>query len=288
MKKSFIILPLVLTCGLVSCGSKETLEYSQEDMVLNFSTYNLDVSDKFTLHVDNEKLNRKLEWSSVDTSIASVSASGVVKGLSVGETTIHAKYKTLETSCLVKVLENYSVAFIDLDYSDVTLGIDGFVEVSAKTIYRGETIGKLDYTWTCEDTSVVSVTSYNNRASITAVGGGETNVFVTTSFNGETIMNMITVTVIEGLAYFEIDNLPFEDGAYTLKVKRNTTVDLNINVFIDGIQVVDPYFAYTVEDPTVATINGNKVTGLKLGSTTITANYKNLGTVTINVVVSVI
>ena len=43
MKKSFVILPLILTFGLVSCGSNEVLEYSQDDMVLNYSKYELDL-----------------------------------------------------------------------------------------------------------------------------------------------------------------------------------------------------------------------------------------------------
>lgn len=288
MKKSFVILPLILTFGLVSCGSNEVLEYSQEDMVLNYSKYELDLNDKFTLSVDNEKLNRKIEWSSSNKDVATVSNSGVVKGLSTGETTILGKYKSLEATCYVTVTDSYAVAVISLDYSEVSLGIDGFVEVNAKTLYKGQEVTKLDYTWSCETDGVVSITPYNNKAVISALKNGETNVFVTTSYNNETVIGMLSVTVIEGLVSFELNGLDYVDGAYNVKVKRNTSVTLDLNVYVDGIKVVDPYFTSSSEDPTIATIEGNVITGLKLGSTKVTVRYKNLGSIVINVTVAVI
>ena len=79
--------------------------------------------------------------------------------------------------------------------------------------------------------------------------------------------------IADGLA----NNLSIEILNGNSTIKNSTTLQLNVDVINNNIKIINPTIIYTSSDITKATVSsGGLVTGLSVGSTTITATYGNV------------
>lgn len=221
-----------------------------------------------TIYVgDSEQLNYTLQpinststvtWKSDNTSIATVSSSGLVKGIAEGKTTIRATTdngKTASCEVTVKKVEATSISL-----------------PSTKTVYIGETV-TLTYTmtpsnamssvtWKSADTDIATVSS---SGVVTGKAEGSTNITVTTD-NGKSASCKVYVEP-KPIDPTKI-SLPFSCNVevgystkmrYTLEPKNATTT-----------------ITWKSSDTSIATVSSDGIVkGIKQGSAKITATTDN-------------
>ena len=98
---------ITASAGTLKVSCEVTVTYPIKSISLNKSTAQIEEDGTITLKatVNTEDPDVKVEWSSEDSSIASVDDNGEVKGMKVGETTITAKAGDKSATCEVTVKE---------------------------------------------------------------------------------------------------------------------------------------------------------------------------------------
>ena len=131
-----------------------------------------------------------LKWSSSNTKAASVSGSGVVKGISAGTATITVKTSSGKTAVCKVTVKEIKAASIQADHKEINL-ISGQTAKIGITVLPANTTD--DVTWSSSDESIVSVSS---DGTITAVKQGEAFIEAKTS-SGKKCSCKVTVSASE-------------------------------------------------------------------------------------------
>ncbi|HTI64210.1 MAG TPA: Ig-like domain-containing protein, partial [Gemmatimonadaceae bacterium] len=202
---------------------------------------------------------RTVTWSTSNSSVATVSASGVVTGVAPGAATITATSEGKSGSSSVTVL--VPVASVTVAPSSKTLAIGQTVTLVATTkdasgnVLTGRTIS-----WTSSDPSVATVSS---SGIVTGASGGTATITATSE--GKSGTSTITVT-------------PAPVGSVTVtpspaSVVLGKTVQLFATVRdTSGTIVTDRPVTWTSSNTSVATVDANGlVKGVGTGTATITA-----------------
>ncbi len=134
-------------------------------------------------------------WSSSDTSVASLSGSGssvTVRGNSIGSATITASYDGVESSVTVNVVEQY-VESVSISTSSLSLYLD---ETAALSVTVSPSDAEYSVGWTSSNTGVVAVSGSGVSATLTAVAAGNATVTatVTDSVSTRTVTCAVTVS----------------------------------------------------------------------------------------------
>ncbi len=134
-------------------------------------------------------------WSSSDTSVASLSGSGssvTVRGNSIGSATIAASYDGVESSVTVNVVEQY-VESVSISTSSLSLYLD---ETAALSVTVSPSDAEYSVGWTSSNTAVVAVSGSGVSATLTAVAAGSATVTatVTDSVSTRTVTCAVTVS----------------------------------------------------------------------------------------------
>ncbi|MCD8256274.1 MAG: S-layer homology domain-containing protein [Oscillospiraceae bacterium] len=134
-------------------------------------------------------------WSSSDTSVASLSGSGssvTVRGNSIGSATITASYDGVESSVTVNVVEQY-VESVSISTSSLSLYLD---ETTALSVTVSPSDAEYSVGWTSSNTAVVAVSGSGVSATLTAVAAGNATVTatVTDSVSTRTVTCAVTVS----------------------------------------------------------------------------------------------
>ncbi|MCD7743114.1 MAG: Ig-like domain-containing protein, partial [Oscillospiraceae bacterium] len=134
-------------------------------------------------------------WSSSDTSVASLSGSGssvTVRGNSIGSATIIASYDGVESSVTVNVVEQY-VESVSISTSSLSLYLD---ETTALSVTVSPSDAEYSVGWTSSNTAVVAVSGSGGSTTLTAVAAGNATVTatVTDSVSTRTVTCAVTVS----------------------------------------------------------------------------------------------
>jgi uncharacterized protein YjdB len=212
-----------LVCGaavavsMTGCGGDKTV--SVEGVTLSQSKLSLKVGSesKLTATVTPaDATDPTVTWKSGNESVATVT-DGVVKGLSEGTATISVVTTDgLKTaSCLVDVTDYHAESVALSQTSDITLTKGGTVTLTA-TVSPDNAVNK-NVTWSSSDPAVATV---SQNGEVTAVGGGEATITVTTVDGQKTASVKVIVNVpVQGVALSENSLTIYEGVPYTaLKV----------------------------------------------------------------------
>lgn len=212
-----------------------------------------------TISPDNAT-NKNVTWSSSNTGVATVSASGVVTGVAAGEVAITATSQadgTKSASCTVTVTDAVPVTGVSLNKSNTTLQV-GSNEILTASVAPAEATNK-NVTWTSSNTSVATV----ENGVVTAVGVGSATITVTTTDGSFTATCTITVnpTAVTGVTL----NKP----SVNLGVGDTEALEATIA----PTNATNKTVTWTSDNTSVATVNAatGLVTGVAVGSATITA-----------------
>lgn len=125
--------------------------------------------------------NKSASWTSDDTSVATVSSTGLVTAKSAGTATIICKAKDgsgKQATCNISVKENVKPTSITLSASKASL-IEGETLQLTATVSPSDAVDKT-VTWMSDNTNVATV---DNNGLITAKSSGTANIIATTSNN---------------------------------------------------------------------------------------------------------
>ena len=135
--------------------------------------------------------NKAVTWKSSNTSVATVSSSGVVTAVGNGTATITATTSVGSKTATCKVTVNIAPTGVSLNKTSATLTQKGETVSLTATVSPSNAADKT-VTWKSSNTSVATVSS---SGVVTAVGNGTATITVTTSAGSKTATCKVTVSI---------------------------------------------------------------------------------------------
>lgn len=205
----------------------------------------------------------EMEWSSSNTTVATVDATGMVTVKAIGTTTITVKptYNPngVFAQCVLTVKDD-PITNIRTDVTSLSMIRGQTYEVKVTLTPTNPTDSTLK--WTSSKPSVATV----NNGYINAVGVGTATIMVQ---GGNANPVMIEVTVRE-----KIDSMAFEESAVNITVKETK----ELKVVFTPATVTSQTLTFYSSDTSVVTVDANgKITGIKEGQAMITCVAADLG-----------
>ena len=205
-------------------------------------------------------------WSSSDTTVATVDTTGTVTGVKAGTAAITAsvtaKGGTFTATCEVTVEEKLvEVTGININSATATVEEKSTTQLTAVFTPEDQTENP-EVTWTSSDSSIATVDATGlvtgvkqGKATITAKITGTKGEFSATS----------EVTVTEKIV--PVSSVTLNNTI--ISVKKGSTAALTATVLPED--ATDKAVTWTSGDSSIATVADGTVTGVKAGTTTITA-----------------
>ena len=231
-------------------------------VTITASANSCSVGDTITLtaKVSPEKASQSVTWTSSNTSVATVSSSGVVTAKAVGTTTITAKTANSKTA-------TYSITVNPVTATSVTLSETSKELAQGATVTLRATIAPTNatdktITWTSSNANVASVDA---NGKVTAKGVGTATITATTA-NGKTATCKITV------AETAVTGITFDKTAASMNVDETMTLTATVAPANAGNKTL----TWFSNNESVLTVDANgKVTAKGAGKATITAKSTN-------------
>ena len=212
-----IIVAFVLVAMMFTKRDTKEVEPPVEKVEVAISSETLELSKKtssmLTMTVSNNK-NAVIEWSSSNPSVASVSSTGLVKGVDLGEAIITGTYynekdgKKYKDQCLVRVYEgdmNTTITSLSFPDGDLMIGVGGTFDFTLNVFPSRGYIAKLEYQ--SDNPSVVSV---DNDGHVKALKKGSATITVNVNkgTNYQSFGDTINVYVLDKNVNANIVNNP--------------------------------------------------------------------------------
>lgn len=210
-------------------------------------------------------------WTSSSSDIATISATGQVSIQSVGFTTITASVTidgvTLTTSAPLNIANAgvFTVApgaiLVDTEFPDIPL----------EPFYVGT--GTPSFSYSSSNTSVATVSS---TGVVDFVGAGECSITVTANgLDGDP--SVIVPVVVLGAPQVALPVTRVVVNPSSTAIFKSETATFTAKAYNSSGEEVSSSFAWTVEDPTVATVDGSgNITPVDYGSTFIRATAEGI------------
>ncbi|MCM1543810.1 MAG: Ig-like domain-containing protein [Ruminococcus sp.] len=209
----------------------------------------------------SDTTNKKVTWTSSNTSIATVNSSGVVKALKGGTVTITAKTSNgLTAKCTVKITQ--AVAGIALDKTECTIYAGDKLTLKA-TVNPTAATNKA-VTWSSSDSSVATVSA---SGVISALKAGTATITVKTADGGKTAS--CAVTILQHVTAVTIDKT-------SLTIARGETAELTAAVAPKN--ATNKEITWSSSNTEVAQVSAaGTVTAIAVGEAVITAKANDNG-----------
>ena len=253
-------------------GKTATCKVTVSDKEIKVTGVKLNKSETSLLVGGNETLtatvlpedatNQNVTWKSDKPEIATVDANGKVTAVKVGEATITVTTEDggKTATCKVTVSET-SVAVTGVTLNKATLSlIAGASETLTATVAPADATNK-KVTWKSSDAAVASVDA---NGKVTGVKAGEATITVTTEDGGKTATCKVTVkpNLVSEITLAALAIYVGESKAVTATVKPDDATNKELT--------------WKSSDESIATVDATgKVTGVKIGTTTITATARD-------------
>jgi len=216
--------------------------------------------------------NKSVSWTSDDTSVATVSSSGVVTAKSVGNATITCKATDgsgEKATCSISVKETVKPTSITLDKAKASITEGETLQLTAMIAPSDATDKSI--TWISDNTAVATV---DDKGLVTAITAGTVNIIVSTSNN---LAAVCTITVKEK----NIGESTQWSGRYKVSschVENNPTREYWDNFEITITEKEGTYYITSMFDEDLTRYNNG---GFKLndngdGTATIDISYYNV------------
>jgi len=206
---------------------------------------------------DNPISGRPFTWTSQNTSIASVSSTGIVTAESTGNTTVQAQLDGATGSASVTVSPRPVQVTLNPTSANLTAAGQTVQFVATSRDINGNTISlqPADYTWTTSSASVVTVST---TGLATATGSGVALVTARIGTVGASAQVTVTQTASSIIVSPQLDTL-----TTALPTRQLTVVARDANNQI----ITNPALTWASADNTIATVtNTGLVTAVKNGT----------------------
>ena len=256
MNRRIALLLLIFLPVFFSCTEKEQ-EIRVESVTISLPSAELEIGRTLELSATVTPpgaTNKDISWSSTNSSVASVSAAGLVTALSEGTTTITASADGKKGECKVSVVKvPIMVTEVKLDKAELTL-YECDEETLTATVLPDDATDKT-VTWTSSDNSIATIES----GKVKAVKKGEATI--TAKAGDKTAKAKIVVlTPISGVS--------LNKDKLTLYIGETETLTATLTPAEATLK--DP-ISWTSSDEAVATIADGKITTVGKGTAKITA-----------------
>jgi uncharacterized protein YjdB len=218
--------------------------------------------------------NSTVSYSSSNTSVATVSAAGVVTGVSPGTATITGSSSGKTGSAQVTVTAT-PVASVSVTPGQPVIAVGATITLTAQALgssnqpLLGRTV-----TWSSSTPSVATVTG---TGTVTALNAGSTVIFA--SIDG--VLGWTNVTVV----HVPVASVTVSPATSDVPIGQTTTLTATLTD-ASGSTLSGRVVAWSSNQTSIATVSGSGVvTGVSAGTATITAMSEGqVGTATVNVV----
>jgi len=207
---------------------------------------------------------RAITWSSDNTAVATVSATGLVTAVSTGAARIIAGSEGQSGSATVTItVPPVASVAVSLASSSIVAGTTTQATATTRDASGVIVTGRL-VSWSSDNTAVATVSSTgSNTAVVTAVGSGTANI--TGTSEGRTGSAQVTVVATA------VASVTVSLAASTIGIGRTTQATATTKD-ASGSVVTGRAVAWTSDNPAVATVSAvGVVTGVATGSANITA-----------------
>ena len=294
LKKSIVItliLALVSLFAIVGCSPKPTPDPEPAPepdkpaatITLDRTKAELDVYEKLVLTATKENTDADIVWSTSDESVATVS-DGTVTAKAEGSVTITAKADGASATCEITVTNSHAAPVLRLERYDVAVAMDGSYDIKVETLWKGAPIDEeVEYVWTVADgkpADIAAAEIIDGGARIKGLKYGETVLVVSANVRGTMLVKELAVKVCNLDITFEVTGLKQDADAYRTSValvdteSDSTVRELDIKVYNKGTLVENAAIEWTNSDDGKATIEGNTVTAVAEGETTLVGTYE--------------
>lgn len=294
LKKSIVItlvLALVSLFAVVGCSPKPTPDPEPAPepdkpaatITLDRTKAELDVYEKLVLTATKENTDADIVWSTSDESVATVS-DGTVTAKAEGSVTITAKADGASATCEITVTNSHVAPVLRLERYDVAVAMDGSYDIKVETLWKGAPIDEeVEYVWTVADgkpADIAAAEIIDGGARIKGLKYGETVLVVSANVRGTMLVKELAVKVCNLDITFEVTGLKQDVDAYRTSValvdteSDSTVRELDIKVYNKGTLVENAAIEWTNSDDGKATIEGNTVTAVAEGETTLVGTYE--------------
>ena len=218
--------------------------------------------------------NQRVTWASSNSSVVSVDAGGLLRGVSPGSAVITATTDEAgKTASSTVTAANIAVTGVTIP-ANGTVGVNNSMTLAA-TIQPANATNKA-LTWSSSDAGVATI---NQNGVVTGVSPGTTTITVTTQDGAKTASSTITASNI--LLTSVVVN------------KTNATVGVgdttSIKAAVAPANASNKTVLWTSSDPSVATVSNNGiVTAVAIGNATITATAQDAGGVSSTSAITVV
>jgi len=210
--------------------------------------------------------NKTVTWKSNNTSVATVTTSGVVTARSNGQATITAASNdgTNKTAICVVMVQTVPVTSITLSQTAATLtrGNSGSVTILSATVLPDNAYNKT-VTWRTSNSGVAAV----NNGTVTAIAPGNATITVTTQNGNKTATCVVTVTE-------PITGVSLSQTTATMGIGRTLILTPTVNPY----DATNKAVTWNSNNTAVATVDiYGMVTAVSLGEATITVTTQDGG-----------
>jgi PGF-pre-PGF domain-containing protein len=207
----------------------------------------------------NDEINVTFTYTSSNTSIVTVSTTGLVNAIGVGIATINASNGNISNTSTITVLAAPALTRIDLLPTSVNLTVDNTQQMNATAYDQYDDEMNVTITYTSNDTTVATV---SETGLVTAIGAGNATINATS----ESVSNVSTI-MVEVPELTTITLLPTSAG-----ISINNTLQMTATTYDQFGFVMNEEINYTSSNASFATVSATGlVTGIGVGSATITA-----------------
>ena len=215
---------------------------------------------------------RTVTWSSSNPAVATVSAQGVLTAVAVGSTTITATSEGKSGTAAVTI-SNVAVGSVTVQPQGPSIVQGASVQLSATVRdVNGNIVTDRAVTWSSSNTTqaVVSPTGI-----VTGVAPG--TVIITATSEGKSGTTSVTITPVP------VGSVTVAPPSATIRMSKTATLTATVKDSV-GTVVTNRPVAWSSSNAAIATVNAGVVTGVAVGTATITATSEGKsGTATINV-----
>lgn len=230
---------------------------------LNFEEYSIDIDSTLQLTatvLPDDARNKAVKWTSTEPEVATVSADGLVEGISAGKTTVIATAvsgENVTASCTITVLPR-KASSITLDRKTIELEIESTDTLKATVLPQDA--GDKSVTWESNNPKIAQV---DQEGRVTALSVG-TAIITATTNDGTDLTATCQVTVIPK----RVKSITINEGQ--VSIERTKTTQLTVTILPEDAG--DKSVTWSSDNDDIATVDDKGlVTAVATGTTTITA-----------------